>query len=368
MSPSSTTQTPFSSARSPLAVGSPVVSLSPFVIAVPVGAELGHDRRDHDSHEARRAAPARRTTRASWFGFLSGIARPGMYPRLAPPGPIPVQSAARSSSAAAAGSSAPAMLRAAATRIDAGRPGASAGPRSSGRPPWAPTPGIRKIELGHQLAHPPQVLGRRGADHRAHAAEPALARQPPARARRPSPARSSCSGRPSTSPVLEVGGAGVGGAHEAEDPGAAASAAASISGSSASPPSSGLAVKASAPRPATGPHGVSTRRPAPGRRRGACVGTSPRLPSATTSSPASRAAGDDLAQRPPARGAEALEAGELGLDRDAGRARALDQLAALRDDGIGRALGRVAAPARRPRAATAGSGSSPRQTWLRRSP
>ena len=55
--------------------------------------------------------------------------------------------------------------------------------------------------------------------------------------------------------VLDVGGAGIAGPDQGEDPAPAASAAAT-SGSSASRPSSGLAVNASAPSPATGPHGV----------------------------------------------------------------------------------------------------------------
>jgi len=41
---------------------------------------------------------------------------------------------------------------------------------------------------------------------------------------------------------------------------------------------------------------------------------------------------DDLRQRRPAGGAEALEAGKLRLDRDAGGAGALDQVAAVREN------------------------------------
>jgi len=52
--------------------------------------------------------------------------------------------------------------------------------------------------------------------------------------------------------------------------------------------------------------------------------------------PGSRA---DLGQRRPAGSAEALEAGELGLDRDAGRAGAVDQGAAVLGDSGGGALG-----------------------------
>ena len=47
----------------------------------------------------------------------------------------------------------------------------------------------------------------------------------------------------------------------------------------------------------------------------------------------------DLAQRRPAGRPEPLEAGELGLDRDAGRPCSLDQRATVRRHGLGRALG-----------------------------
>jgi hypothetical protein len=50
--------------------------------------------------------------------------------------------------------------------------------------------------------------------------------------------------------------------------------------------------------------------------------------------------GADIGQRRPARRAEPLEAGELGLDRDAGRTCLPDQVAAMGDDRGGGALGR----------------------------
>ena len=51
------------------------------------------------------------------------------------------------------------------------------------------------------------------------------------------------------------------------------------------------------------------------------TGTSPRFPSAITSSPAARAASAVCSERLPAGCAEPLEAGELQLHRDAGRPR-----------------------------------------------
>jgi hypothetical protein len=51
---------------------------------------------------------------------------------------------------------------------------------------------------------------------------------------------------------------------------------------------------------------------------------------------------DDALERAPAGRAEALEAGELRLDRDAGRAGALDQRETVGDDGAGGDLGRCA--------------------------
>ena len=81
----------------------------------------------------------------------------------------------------------------------------------------------------------------------------------------------------------------------------------------------------------------------------------------------------DLGQRRPARGPQPLEAGELGLGGDAGRPGPLDQAPAVRRDRRGGGLGGVERPRRGAlrrdgsAASPAGSGSSPRQTWLRRS-
>jgi hypothetical protein len=55
--------------------------------------------------------------------------------------------------------------------------------------------------------------------------------------------------------------------------------------------------------------------------------------------------GHNPLERPPAVGAEALEASELGLDRDAGGARRLDQAETAFADGLGPRLAGVEAEA-----------------------
>ena len=142
--------------------------------------------------------------------------------------------------------------------------------------------------------------------------------------------------------VLEIGGARVAGADQGEDAGAAASAAAT-SGSRASAPSSGLAVKASAPSPATGPQGV---------------GVSPtsawRVGGGGDRHVAALAVGDDQqaglagARRrprraPPSPGAPSRsKQASCGLTATQAGAGALDQRAAVGGDGAGGDLGRRA--------------------------
>ena len=65
------------------------------------------------------------------------------------------------------------------------------------------------------------------------------------------------------------------------------------------------------------------------------TGTSPRLPSASTSRPGGARVRADGLEREPAGGAEALEAGELRLDGDAGRAGGVDQREAVGEHGGG---------------------------------
>ena len=91
--------------------------------------------------------------------------------------------------------------------------GANAGASAATSPPCAPTPGQQERRARHQLAHPREVLGHGGAGHGADVAErPALAQLVDQRARR------SHSGSPSrrAGRSSDVGGAGVGGAHEHE--------------------------------------------------------------------------------------------------------------------------------------------------------
>ena len=166
---------------------------------------------------------------------------------------------------------------------------------------------------------------------------------PASRSAKPSTsaARRSCSGSPGAGRSWRSAAPGLLVRTRAKTP-APAAAAASTSGSSASPPSSGLAVKASAPSPGTG---------APGRRRladqrlGVGGGGDRHVAALAVGDHQQAGLGRglaDLGQRRPAGRAEALEAGELRLDRDAGRAGALDQRPAVGGDGTGRQLGRRA--------------------------
>ena len=100
---------------------------------------------------------------------------------------------------------------AAATSTEAGRPGASAGPRSSGLPPCAPIPGIRKIESGISSRSRPEVLRRGRADHGAQRRRGPTRRRAAARSPRPArPAPRAADGPPScaswsrAAPGLEV--------------------------------------------------------------------------------------------------------------------------------------------------------------------
>ena len=180
----------------------------------------------------------------------------------------PPRRRSRSSAAAAAGSAAPAIEREAATSTDAGSRRERRRRAPSALPPWAPTPGTRKIDSGISSRSRPRW---RGSVAPTTAPIP-LSPDSPASRRRPlgdHPARRSCSGPSRRRAVEHVGGARVGGAHEGEEAAGAVAAAAAISGSSASPPSSGLTVAASAPSPSTSPHGVCDRaeqRLAVGRR------------------------------------------------------------------------------------------------------
>ena len=180
-----------------------------------------------------------------------------------PPAPTPARAAAppRAAAAAARGRRRASRARAtmpreAVTRPPAG-PGANAAARSSTRPPWAPTPGSRKTARGISVPQTLEPLGRGRADDRADVGEAARADRRP----RPSSATSRAS-RSLTDPpscerqLLDVGGAGVGGAHEHEQAAAGRARAAASSGRSESSPSSGLTVSASAPSPGTGPNGV----------------------------------------------------------------------------------------------------------------
>ena len=102
------------------------------------------------------------------------------------------------------------------------RPGGRArapGPGPPGCPPWAPTPGIRKIESGISSRRRARCSG---AVAPTTAPIPLSPSAPASRGARSatSAASCSCSGRPSTIGVLEVGGARVRGPDQREDAGA----------------------------------------------------------------------------------------------------------------------------------------------------
>ena len=261
VSPSSTIQTPSLdralALRADGPVWSAVVSLSP-PSSSPSAA--GRDRRrstDDEGGDQRRARrPPARTGSASSPATSAGE----MVPARRQPAAALTEPAPRARRAAPRPRRPGRRLRRCCARRGPGSmpggPGPAPGPRSSGRPPCAPTPGIRKIESGISSRRRARCSGRGRADDRAHAAEAALARQP-GRAlgdelgqllvQRPPPTRRRPGSRRRRGWRCGPG----------RRPRRRASAAASISGSIASPPSSGLAVNASAPRPATAPQGVA---------------------------------------------------------------------------------------------------------------
>ena len=200
------------------------------------------------------------------LGWASFVPRTGAAELRAPSGPRGYgcigqrsQAAARSSSAAAAAAAAGSPPRSAwaftIEREAVTSPAAGCGLEGRREVLHAPALGAhagqQEDRARHQLAQAPEQPRLGGARDGADERQPAVARVRRAQLvgdpRQPLVQRR-------IALVLELGGARVGGAHQQEAAGAGG-AAASISGSSASRPSSGLAVKASAPRPATGPNG-----------------------------------------------------------------------------------------------------------------
>ena len=131
----------------------------------------------------------------------------------------PPTTSSRSSAAAAAGSAAPAIEREAATSTDAGW-AENAGPSSAALPPWAPTPGTRKIESGISSRSRPRWRGSVAPTTAPIALSPD---SPASRGARSATirARRSCRGASPAGSVEHVRGARVGGAHEGEDAGPA---------------------------------------------------------------------------------------------------------------------------------------------------
>ena len=214
--------------------------------------------------------------------------------------------------------------------------------------------GQQEDRVRHQLAQAARA-GRAGS--RRSPRRRATARTRPRR-RAPSSstirASRSCSGAPSGSRSWRSAAPGLEVRTSTKQP-APAAAAASTSGSSASRPSSGLAVKASAPRP--GDRAERRRRRADERLRVGRGGDRHVAALAVgdheQAGVARRVARRRSSAAQPGR-AEALEARELRLDRDAGRAGRLD-----RRDAVARRRRRPCASAGSPAAAAASSADGP---------
>ncbi len=217
----------------------------------------------------------------------------------------------------------------------------------------------------HQLPQPRQMAGLGGADDSAHPGEGAGTAQPlrePIDDRRQALVQRLLR----RGKVLQIGGAGVAGPHQGEDP-------------RAGPRGrfhEGLQRVASEQRVGGEGVGAESRHRPPGRRRltderlgvgGGRAGTSPRLPSATTSRPASRAAEQTPSSAAQPAAPRRSKQASCGFTATQEPPASLDQLAAVvLDRGAG--LRRRGLPARAPAASRrAGSGSRPRQIWLRRS-
>ena len=253
------------------------------------------------------------------------------------------QTVARSRSAAAAGSGSAAIPREAATRPEAG-PAANAAPSSSRLPTLGADAGDEEDRAWHQLPHAGDVNRLGGADDGAHAAQPALPEQTLGEPV-DEPGKALVQGLPRGRQVLDVGGTGVAGPNQGEDSGAG------LGGGG----DQGL--ERVEPEQRVGGEGVGAEAGdrAPGCRRLTDQGL--RVGGGGDRDVAALAVGDnqqaglasggaDRGEGRPAGGAEALEAGELRLDRDAGRAGALDQAATVGDDRGARQLGGGAGVAR----------------------
>ena len=254
------------------------------------------------------------------------------------------------------------------------REGRRRGPRRE--PPWAPTPGSRKIARGISSRSRARRSGRVAPGHGADRGEPAVADGAPRRARRPG-ARAARAAGGSARHVLERRrrpGSRCGRARSTPAP---AVAAASSSGSSASRPSSGLAVKASAPRPAhraERARRLADQRLRVGARRDRHVAAlavgdheqavvaraRPRCSSASQPGAPSRS-------KQASWSLTATHAGPGRLDRERGSARRPPRPSRLRASVRLRRARRRRAASTAAGQSAAGSGSSPSTIWLRRS-
>ena len=212
----------------------------------------------------------------------------------------------------------------------------------------------------------PEVLGRGGADHGADVAEPG----PRGAAGLAELRDQACDARPhgpslGERRVLEVGGAGVGRAHEDEDAGARRA-------GGTGEHLHGVAAQVGACRERVGSQpldGAERRRGRPderlpvGGRRHVDVAA---LGVGEHEQPGRSRVGDHVGERGPPGRAEALEAGDLRLDGHARGPGGVDDRAAVRGDGAaarplrgGRRAGRARRRPRRPRRATAAWGRGP---------
>ena len=210
------------------------------------------------------------------------------------------------------------------------RPAANAGREVAHVAALGADPGQQERRARHQLAHAREVLGHGRAGHRADVGERRALPQLGGERGEPLPQRLAGGERE----VEHVGGAGVGGAHEQEDAGAGGAGALDERDERVAPEQrvGGEGVDREAGR------GAERRRRAADERLGVGGGGHGDVAALAVGEHEQPGGARVLAgglEREPAGGAEALEAGELGLDRDAGGAGGVDQRAAVDEDGGG---------------------------------
>ncbi len=210
-------------------------------------------------------------------------------------------------------------------------------PEVSGTTTLGADPRDEEDRVGHQLAQAAEVAGLGGADDGAHPAQPGFALQP-----RPPlgdhPRQMLVQGAAVGGQVEHVGRAWVGGANESEQPGSGARRGHDhrLERVAAEQRVDGRRVRGQ-------PRELSRSRLQSTEHRLAIGGGADRHVAALAVGDDEQAGAarisDHLLERPPARPAEALEARQLRLHRDADRRRRRDQRAAVLNDRLGRGLG-----------------------------